>query len=78
VGSRKIAQFYADPVKRRADGRSIRLAHYRRSLTVDDSLRWKVHRGRAYLRRRVLGWVKELKLVRAAYTPAAGALVRGG
>jgi 2-polyprenyl-6-methoxyphenol hydroxylase-like FAD-dependent oxidoreductase len=78
VGSRKIAQFYADPVKRRADGRSIRLAHYRRSLTVDDSLRWKVHRGRAYLRRRVLGWVKELKLVRAAYTPAARALVRGG
>ena len=54
------------------------LAHYRRSLTIDDSLRWKAHRGRAYLRRRVLGWVKELKLVRAAYTPVARALVRGG
>ena len=76
--SRKIAQFYADPVKQRADGRSLRLAHYRRSLTIDDSLRWKAHRGRAYLRRRVLGWVKELKLVRAAYTPVARALVRGG
>ena len=78
VGSRKIAQFYADPVKQRADGRSIQLAHYRRSLTIDDSLRWKAHRGRAYLRRRVVGWVKELKLVRAAYAPAARALVRGG
>jgi 2-polyprenyl-6-methoxyphenol hydroxylase-like FAD-dependent oxidoreductase len=76
--SRKIAQFYADPVKQRADGRSTRLAHYRRSLTIDDSLRWKVHRGRAYLRRRVLGWVKELKLVRAALAPGARALVRGG
>jgi 2-polyprenyl-6-methoxyphenol hydroxylase-like FAD-dependent oxidoreductase len=78
IESRKIAQFYADPVKQRADGRSIRLAHYRRSLTIDDSLRWKAHRGRAYLRRRVLGWVKQLKLVRAAYTPVARALVRGG
>jgi len=55
----KIAQFYADPVKRASDGRSSRLAHYRRSLTIDDSLRWKARRGRAYLRRRVLGWVKE-------------------
>jgi 2-polyprenyl-6-methoxyphenol hydroxylase-like FAD-dependent oxidoreductase len=78
MGSDKIAQFYGDPVKQLADGRSTRLAHYRRSLTIDDSLSWKVHRGRSYLRRRVLGWVKELKLVRAAFAPGARALVRGG
>ena len=55
----KIAQFYADPVKRAADGRSTRLAHYRRALTTDDSLRGKARRGEAYLRRRVLSWVRE-------------------
>jgi 2-polyprenyl-6-methoxyphenol hydroxylase-like FAD-dependent oxidoreductase len=57
----KIAQFYADPVKRAADGRSTRLAHYRRALTIDDSLRGKARRGQAYLRRRVLGWVREVR-----------------
>jgi len=66
----KIAQFYDDPVKRAADDRSTRLAHYRRSLTIDDSLGWKAHRGQVFLRRRMLGWVKELKLMRAVFAAA--------
>jgi 2-polyprenyl-6-methoxyphenol hydroxylase-like FAD-dependent oxidoreductase len=82
--SGEIAQFYDDPVKRAADGRSIRLAHYRRSLTIDDSLGWKARRGQVFLRRRMLGWVKELRLTRAVFAaagtsrvpPASRALVR--
>jgi 2-polyprenyl-6-methoxyphenol hydroxylase-like FAD-dependent oxidoreductase len=61
MGRGKIAQFYADPVKRAADGRSTRLAHYRRALTIDDSLRGRARRGQAYLRRRMLGWVREVR-----------------
>jgi 2-polyprenyl-6-methoxyphenol hydroxylase-like FAD-dependent oxidoreductase len=56
----KIAQFYADPVKRAADARSTRLADYRRSLTIDESWKWKAHRRRVYIRRRLFGWVNAL------------------
>jgi hypothetical protein len=35
-----MAQFYRDPVKRAVDADAMRLAHFRRSLTIDPSLRW--------------------------------------
>jgi len=50
----KIAQFYDDPAKQASDARSSHLAHYRRSLTVDESLRWEVRRRRHFLKRRLL------------------------
>jgi 2-polyprenyl-6-methoxyphenol hydroxylase-like FAD-dependent oxidoreductase len=61
----KIAPFYSDPVKRKSDGRSKQLASYRRSLTIDNSWGWEVHRLQATVRRRLLGLIKELKLVRS-------------
>jgi hypothetical protein len=61
----KIAQFYSDPVKRKSDDRSKQLASYRRSLTIDNSWGWEVHRLQATVRRRLLGLIKELKLVRS-------------
>src|SRR5262249_36974963 len=57
----KIAAFYTDRAKLRADTHASRLAEYRRSLTVDDSLVWTLHRRQAFLRRRLFGWVKQLK-----------------
>jgi 2-polyprenyl-6-methoxyphenol hydroxylase-like FAD-dependent oxidoreductase len=57
LGSSKIVQFYADPEKRAVDADSMGLAHYRRSLTVDPSLRWNLHRRQHFMRRRVVGWV---------------------
>jgi 2-polyprenyl-6-methoxyphenol hydroxylase-like FAD-dependent oxidoreductase len=57
----KISAFYADPVKRRSDRRASRLSSYRRSLTLDTSWAWEMHRGHTFLRRRLVGWVRRLK-----------------
>jgi hypothetical protein len=59
--SSKVAQFYDDPAKRRADARATNLAQYRRSLSIDESVRWTLHRQQAYLRRRLLSWVRQWK-----------------
>lgn len=56
----KIAQFYRDPVKRAVDAQAMRLAHFRRSLTVDPSLRWNLHRRQHFMRRRLVGWMDRL------------------
>ena len=66
MGVDKIGQFYDDPIKRRTDMRAERLNAYRRSLSLDTSLIWKVHRSQVYLRRRALGWLRNLE----ARTPA--------
>jgi 2-polyprenyl-6-methoxyphenol hydroxylase-like FAD-dependent oxidoreductase len=59
MGSDKIARFYSDPVKRAADTRASRAAEFRRALTVETSVRWKLRRREMYLRRRTLGWIAE-------------------
>jgi 2-polyprenyl-6-methoxyphenol hydroxylase-like FAD-dependent oxidoreductase len=61
MGVAKIREFYQDQAKQEADRRALRLAHYRRSLTVDGGLRWTVHRQQVLLRRRMLGWVRDLR-----------------
>jgi hypothetical protein len=57
--SSKVTQFYDDPAKRRADARATNLAQYRRALSIDESMRWTLHRQQAYLRRRLLSWVRQ-------------------
>jgi 2-polyprenyl-6-methoxyphenol hydroxylase-like FAD-dependent oxidoreductase len=61
MGRDKIVEFYRDRAKQAADRRALGLAHYRRSLTVDTSLRWGLQRRHALVRRRVLGWVRDLR-----------------
>jgi 2-polyprenyl-6-methoxyphenol hydroxylase-like FAD-dependent oxidoreductase len=56
----KITQFYNDPVKTAVDAEAMRLAHYRRSLTVDRSLRWNLERRKHFTRRRVVGWIDQI------------------
>src|SRR5262249_24718238 len=69
----KIAAFYADRAKLRADTHAAHLAQYRRALTVDDSLGWTLHRQQAFLRRRLFGWVKQLKAAYGALPAYSGA-----
>jgi 2-polyprenyl-6-methoxyphenol hydroxylase-like FAD-dependent oxidoreductase len=73
MGLEKISQFYQDPVKQAADRRALRLAHYRRSLTLETGLGWAVHRQQVLLRRRALGWVRDL---RRAHGPSAAAALK--
>jgi 2-polyprenyl-6-methoxyphenol hydroxylase-like FAD-dependent oxidoreductase len=56
MGKDKITNFYSDPVKQAIDIEAMRMAHYRRSLTVDRSLRWDFHRRQHFARRRIAGW----------------------
>ena len=60
VPKNKIAEFYRDSEKLAVDAQAIRLAHYRRSLTVDPSLRWSLHRRQHFMRRRLVGWMDRL------------------
>jgi 2-polyprenyl-6-methoxyphenol hydroxylase-like FAD-dependent oxidoreductase len=73
MGLEKIVQFYQDPIKQAADRRALRLAHYRRSLTLETGLGWAVHRRQVLLRRRALGWVRDLRWARASAAATAGA-----
>lgn len=76
MGLEKIVEFYQDPAKQAADQRALRLAHYRRSLTVDSGLGWAVHRRHVLLRRRVLGWVRDIRWARASAGAAVSAAKR--
>ncbi len=56
MGKEKIKDFYSDPIKQATDLEAMRMAHYRRSLTVNRSLRWHFHRRQHFTRRRIAGW----------------------
>jgi 2-polyprenyl-6-methoxyphenol hydroxylase-like FAD-dependent oxidoreductase len=58
MGRDKIRNFYSDPIKQAIDVEAMRMAHFRRSLTVDRSLRWDFHRRQHFARRRIAGWFK--------------------
>jgi 2-polyprenyl-6-methoxyphenol hydroxylase-like FAD-dependent oxidoreductase len=60
MGKEKIAQFYRDPVKQAMDADAMRLAHYRRSLTIDPSIRWNLRRRQHFMRRRLVGWMDRM------------------
>jgi 2-polyprenyl-6-methoxyphenol hydroxylase-like FAD-dependent oxidoreductase len=57
MGKEKIENFYSDPVKQATDMEAMRMAHYRRSLTVNRTLRWSFHRRQHFARRRIAGWL---------------------
>jgi 2-polyprenyl-6-methoxyphenol hydroxylase-like FAD-dependent oxidoreductase len=65
----KIAAFYDDAEKQAVDQRALRLAEYRRSLTVATDLRWRAHRLMLLSRRRVVDSIDR-------NAPAVGATLR--
>lgn len=64
IEAAKIARFYDDPVKRGSDARAAHKARHRRAISVETSLRWEARRRQHYLRRRVIGWMRQLKALR--------------
>jgi 2-polyprenyl-6-methoxyphenol hydroxylase-like FAD-dependent oxidoreductase len=54
MGREKIAAYYANPRKIAMDRRVLELARYRRNLTIDTSLEWRMRRAALYLRRSVI------------------------
>ena len=59
MGKDKIKEFYSDPVKQATDREALHMAGYRRSFTVDRSLRWQFHRRQHFARRRVADYFKQ-------------------
>ena len=59
MGKDKIKEFYSDPVKQATDREALHMAGYRRSFTVDRSLRWQFHRRQYFVRRRIAGYFNQ-------------------
>jgi 2-polyprenyl-6-methoxyphenol hydroxylase-like FAD-dependent oxidoreductase len=57
ASARRIGQFYDDPVKRVCDAEALRIAEYRRSITTDASLSWRLHRAGVHAYRLMRGRV---------------------
>jgi hypothetical protein len=65
----KIAAFYDDPQKQAMDKRALRLADYRRNLTVETDWRWRARRMMLLSRRRMVSGIDR-------HVPALGAALR--
>jgi len=65
MGKEKIATYYRDPIKQAVDAEAMRMAHFRRSLTIDRSLRWKFRRQEHFVRRRVFDLVERVRSKRS-------------
>ena len=47
--ARKTNQFYDDPMKQSCDAEALRVAAYRRAVTIETGVRWEIHRRRVAL-----------------------------
>jgi hypothetical protein len=56
MGVEKVAAFYDHPRKRSVDQRSLESAQYRRHVSTDTSLRWRIQRLRQHLRMAGIAW----------------------
>ncbi len=56
----KIGQFYDDGLKQGSDAEALRVAGYRRAVTIETSLGWRAHRGRVALQTRFLSGLARL------------------
>ncbi|MFO0679304.1 MAG: NAD(P)/FAD-dependent oxidoreductase [Polyangiaceae bacterium] len=61
MAKEKLEGFYAHPRKVRTDADSLHRALYRRRLSLDTSIRWRVHREKSYLAMRLEGIVGALR-----------------
>ena len=70
MAAAKIATFYEDPAKQAMDAHGLQLAQFRRSLTIENDLRWRARRQLHFSRRRILHGIN-------AISPAFAARLRG-
>jgi 2-polyprenyl-6-methoxyphenol hydroxylase-like FAD-dependent oxidoreductase len=61
MGAEKIAAFYADPMKQRADRHAGELAAYRRALTIDRAPKWALQRAKVRMRRQLMGMIDAVR-----------------
>jgi len=54
MDAEKISRFYDDPKKRASDVSALHAAEFRRSFTLDPTLKWAIRRQGQFLRRRLL------------------------
>jgi 2-polyprenyl-6-methoxyphenol hydroxylase-like FAD-dependent oxidoreductase len=64
LGPEKTARWYDHPRKRRVDEKSLRTAAYRRQLSLDPSLGWRLHRARVYSSMWLVGRTDSFRLTR--------------
>jgi len=75
MGAQKIAQFYADPVKREVDALALHGANYRRAVSTQTGWTWELHRRQIFWRRRLRGLIQRANPRDPAnLTPAAQSL----
>jgi 2-polyprenyl-6-methoxyphenol hydroxylase-like FAD-dependent oxidoreductase len=67
----KIGAFYDEPAKVACETRADRTSEYRRSVTIDGSIGWRLHRRRVYLQRRIRGLLGDFVQRRAERAQAA-------
>lgn len=63
MSSRKIGQFYDDPVKLACDSKAMHDSEYRRALSTEEGFRWRVHRYRVRAMERAHVWCAYLGVV---------------
>ena len=57
----KIAQFYADPLKKACDAKALHDSEYRRAISTETSLSWQLHRLRVGATERLKVWQNRLE-----------------
>jgi 2-polyprenyl-6-methoxyphenol hydroxylase-like FAD-dependent oxidoreductase len=70
MGMEKIATFYADPIKRASDRRSLAKAYHLRALSTGAGAYWRVLRGKKFLARFALGQLRRAGRLRGLQAPA--------
>jgi len=66
MNTSKISKFYDDPIKQSCDAEALRLAGYRRAVTVETGLGWRAHRGRVALQNLIRSRLERLARPRPA------------
>jgi 2-polyprenyl-6-methoxyphenol hydroxylase-like FAD-dependent oxidoreductase len=56
MGAAKLSSFYDDPVKQACDTKTLHDAEYRRSVSTETTLKWRLHRTRVHVLERLQGW----------------------
>jgi 2-polyprenyl-6-methoxyphenol hydroxylase-like FAD-dependent oxidoreductase len=56
MGAAKLTSFYDDPVKQACDAKTLHDAEYRRSVSTETTLGWRLHRSRVHVQERLRGW----------------------
>ena len=61
MAATKIATFYDDPVKQACDAKTLHDAEYRRSVSTETTLNWRLHRSRVHVMERLQGWQNRVR-----------------